>query len=78
MAQIFSKKHLLEALKRADQPFTYASLLQYEKKGVIPQPEHAIGFGNGRWRFYTQDEINENVKLITDYRKQKSLKTKKN
>ena len=78
MAQIYSKKHLLEALKRAGQPYTYASLLEYEKKGVLPRPKHAIGFGNGRWRFYTQKEINTNVKLVADYRKAKGLKTTQN
>lgn len=75
MAQIYSKKHLLEALKKAGLPFTYASLLQYEKRGVVPQPKHAIGFGNGRWRFYTMQEINENVKRIGNYRREKGIKS---
>ena len=78
MAKIYSKKHLLEALKSAGQPFTYASLLEYEKKGVLPKPEHAIGFGNGRWRFYTMVEIKENVRLVAEYRKQRGLKTPQN
>lgn len=78
MAEIFSKKHLLEALKRAGLPYTYASLLEYEKKGIVPKPQHAIGFGNGRWRFYTMQEIKENVRRIAQYRKEKGIKNTKN
>lgn len=70
MNDVFSKKYLLESLKRAGVPYSYKSLLLYEKKGIIPKPENAIGFGRGsKWRLYRQDEINDIVARVVAYKK---------
>ena len=66
---MFTKRHLLKELKRAGLPFTYATLLEYERKGIISKPSTLIKSKNGKWRLYTQEEITENILLIKDYRK---------
>ena len=65
---MFSKQHLLAALEKEKLPHSYKSLLQLERKGVIPQPNNAIGLGNtNRWRLYTKEEIEEIVQRMKNY-----------
>jgi len=67
MATIFSKNQLLKTLKSERLPHSYMTLLEYERKGIIPRPETAIGFGNGKWRFYTKEEIYNIIVLVRKY-----------
>ena len=69
-----SKKQLLEALKKANLPFSYPTLLEYESKGVIPMP--ALN-SNGD-RIYSENDIKEIIVKVREWRKQNVLsKTKK-
>ena len=67
--QLYSKRFLLKELKRNRLPHSYLTLLRYEKIGVIPTAKTAIGFGNGRWRFYTEEDINTIVDRVRKYQK---------
>lgn len=67
--QLYSKRHLLKALKKNRLPHSYMTLMKYEKMGVVTQPIRAIGFGNGRHRLYTQEDINENVDRVRKFQK---------
>jgi hypothetical protein len=67
--QLYSKRHLLKALKKNRLPHSYMTLMKYEKMGVVNQPIRAIGFGNGQHRLYTQEDINENVDRVRAYQK---------
>lgn len=70
MSQIFSKRYLLRALKTAGVSYSYNSLLRYEKLGVIPKAQNAIGMGTGsKWRLYTQTEIDNIVNKMIAYKK---------
>ena len=72
MSKLFSKKYLLVALKKAGLPYSYKALIKYERRGIIPQPESAVGFGSmKKWRLYTQEEIDEIVQKMTSYKKGK-------
>ena len=71
MDKLYSRKHLLLALKQAGLPHTYITLLSYERKGIVPKPKLAIGFGNGKWRFYTREDIKSTVRLVRKYRNEK-------
>ncbi len=68
MNNLFSKRHLLKALKEAGLPFTYVTLMDLEKKGVVSKPQHMQVMNGFKWRFYTQEEINENIKKIREYK----------
>jgi len=73
MKNLFTKQHLLEALKVAKikNPeikigATYMSLLKYEVNGVIGKPSTMLEINGKEWRFYSKEEIDENVqKVIT-------------
>ena len=68
MADMFSKKHLLIALAKAGLPHSYVTLVGYERRGVISKPKSAIGFGNGKWRFYSSEDIAQIVNEVKQYR----------
>lgn len=62
---MYSKQHLLAALEKKNLPHSYKSLLQLERKGVIPKANNAVGMGpTNTWRLYTEEEINEIVNLV--------------
>lgn len=68
--QLFSKQHLLQALKDNGLPYTYKSLLKYEKLGVIPSSDNAIGMGvTNRWRLYTKEQIDSVVLKLKEYKR---------
>jgi hypothetical protein len=67
--QLYSKRYLLKALKRNRLPFSYVTLIKYESMGVLKQPSRAVGFGNGKLRYYTQAEIDEAVARVRAYQK---------
>ena len=78
MQSILSKKHLMEALKRAGLPYSYNSILDFERKGVIPRPESELGNqeykGN---RVYNQEEIEQIVAKVSAYIRSKDGRTAK-
>ena len=69
MGKMYSKQHLLQALKKEGLPSTYKSLLKYEKAGIVPTGDNAIGFGiSNRWRLYTEDEIKQIVDTVKKHK----------
>lgn len=68
--KLFSKKHLLKALKKAGLPYSYPSLVTMERKGIIPQSDNAIGVGTNRWRLYTKEELDMIVERVRQYKSQ--------
>ena len=64
MDKFYSKKHFLKALKDAGLPFTYMTLLVWERKGIIDKPKHMQMMNEKEWRFYTKQEIEDNIKKI--------------
>jgi hypothetical protein len=55
--KLYSKKHLLDALRAEGLPCTYPTLLKYERLNVINKPKETITFDDREWRLYTRDEI---------------------
>lgn len=86
MSQAFySKRHLLEAFKKANDesvakggpkiPYSYKSLIFYEKLGIIPAAQNAVGLGvTTTWRLYTKEEIDQAVQKLIDYKNKGLLK----
>ena len=68
MDSLFSKKHLLIALRQSGLPCTYMTLLKYERKGIIDQPQHMQMMNGKQWRFYTEEEIEQNIEKIRTYK----------
>jgi hypothetical protein len=69
--QLFTKQDFLKALKDASEKYpklkigsSYMSLLKYEKQGIILSPSQPIMVNGKFWRFYTKEEIDENVRRI--------------
>jgi hypothetical protein len=76
-SRIYSKKHMLKALKEADKkhknikvPYSYKSLIVLEKKGVIPESFSDFDLAGGQpWRLYTKEEIENNVQKVIQYKR---------
>ena len=64
---IFSKKHFLKALKEAGLPCTYPTLIKFENKGIIDKPKQMQSMNKHEWRFYTEDEMEKNIKKLRLY-----------
>lgn len=60
---VFSKQYLQEALKKANLPCGYATILRYERDGVIPKSTSSMTM-----RLYSQEEIIAIVSLIKIYK----------
>lgn len=65
-----TKQHLQLALKKAHLPYCYTTILKYEKKGIIPLPENPEVYKAAKrtWRSYSQEEIDNIVKLVKKYK----------
>lgn len=71
--KVFTKKHLLEALKKEGLPSSYKSLIKYENMGVIPTSLNVEGLGNaGNWRLYTEQDIKEIVRKVKEHKRNNS------
>ena len=73
MQEVFSKKHLMEALKRAGLTWSYSSILRFERGGMIERPKSELGNNeyNGN-RLYSQQEIEEIVARVAAHQKGKN------
>lgn len=60
--KVYTKIHLLQALKDAGLPHTYKSLLNYEKQGVIDRGGEIVAANNDR--YFTELEIKQFVEKI--------------
>lgn len=67
MSGLYSKKHLMKALKDAGLPASKPTFLDYEKKGVLLKPKGMVQYGERAWRFYTPEEIKDNVQRVRNY-----------
>lgn len=67
MDKLYSKKHLLKALKAAKLPASYPTMLKYETLGVLTKPQGQVIYDDRVWRFYTQKEIDANVQRVKNY-----------
>lgn len=70
MTVIYTKKHLLKALAEAGLPYSYKSLIKYEKLGVIPrETSHEVAGVSHDMRFYHEEDIENIVAKIKEYKK---------
>lgn len=60
--KVYTKIHLLQALKKAGLPHTYKSLLNYERQGIVNRGGEMIGASNDR--YFTEQEIADIVEKI--------------
>ena len=65
--KIYTKRDLLKALKKANLPYSYKTLLQYEKAGLLDRGGNEI-VSRSSTRFYTEQEIAEIVQKVKNYK----------
>ncbi len=65
---------MLNALKEAKLPCSYPTLLAYEKIGVLLRPQGLVQYEKRVWRFYTQQEIMDNIERVRRYITAKKVK----
>lgn len=83
MENLFTKKHQMEALKNARDKYpelqigaSYVSLINYEETGVVNLPKYQLQVNDRLWRFYTAEEIQDNVNRVIAYKKEQLSKRK--
>ena len=60
-------KHDLQAyLKSKGLPYSYPTILRYERLGVIPSPRRKVDDFTGRWRTYTGIEIKQIAHILSE------------
>jgi hypothetical protein len=64
MYKLYSKRILQKALKDAGLPFSYPTLLRYEKARIINRPKGEVKYADRAWRFYSLEEITTIVAII--------------
>ena len=70
----YFKKDLLAYLKSKGLPASYPTLLDYERKGIIPSPRNQIEGFKVAWRVYTGKEIKKIVNILQGKMKGKNGK----
>lgn len=69
MDTLFAKRFMEKSLDIAGLPSTYASILKYEKSGILLKPSANVCLReNSTWRLYTVDEIVNNVINLLIYK----------
>ncbi len=66
--KLFTRKHQMEALKKARLPHSKPTFLKYEALGIIKAGDNSIVYKDRIWRLYTREEIEENVKRVKKYK----------
>jgi hypothetical protein len=66
--ELLGKKQLLQALKDANLPCTYPTLLRFERLGIIEKPVSLVSYEDRAWRFYTVDELKIIIDKIREYK----------
>lgn len=68
--KLFTKIHLIEALKNVGIVIAYKTIIEYERKGIIPTSKNGIEYEvrPGRTRFYTEEELKNIVEKVKEYR----------
>ena len=72
MQDIYRKKDLMEALKKAGLPWSYKSILHFEEIGLFERSKNHTGN-----RLYTGQEIEEIVQKVAVYKRSKNGDTTK-
>ena len=67
MPAIYTKMHLLAALKEAGLPHSYKGLMKLEAQGLIPRGGEIKSTNNDR--FYTKEEIDSIVQTVKEKKK---------
>lgn len=66
--KMYSKKHLLNALRAEGLPCTYPTILKYEREHLINKPYGMVVFDDRKWRFYTKGEIDVIIEAAKAYK----------
>jgi len=69
--KLYFKKDLQVHLKMLGLPYSYPTILSYERKGLIPSPRRNIESFKTKWRVYTGKEIKEIGESIKNMVKKK-------
>jgi len=66
---LYAKRFLEKSLDLAGLPSTYASILKYEKSGILIKPSANVCLRNNSvWRLYSEQEIQDNVIRLLIYK----------
>ena len=64
--KIYYKHDLQEYLKIRGLPYSYPTILRYERLGVIPSPRRKVDDFTNRWRVYTGLEIKQIAHILSE------------
>lgn len=64
--RLYYKSDLQKYLKSRGLPFSYPTILRYERLGVIPSPRRKVDDFTKQWRVYTGDEIKVIANILSE------------
>jgi len=62
--KLYFKKDLISYLKDQGLPYSYPTIIKYEKMKAIPSPRRMISGFKLKWRLYTGKEIKQIAKIL--------------
>lgn len=66
---LYAKRFMEKCLELAGLPSTYASILKYERSGVLMKPDAIVYLReDSTWRLYNEEEIIVNVLSLLKYK----------
>jgi len=68
---LYGAKYIRQLLKDQGLPCTYVTLLNYERRGIIPAPSSVMEYPDRNWRLYTASEVHAVVNAIKKFKKRK-------
>lgn len=75
--RLYYKNDLQKYLKSKGLPFSYPTILRYERLGLIPSPRRAVDDFTRKWRIYTGDEIKVIASILSERDESPRKKTKR-
>lgn len=64
--RLYYKSDLQRYLKSKNLPYSYPTILRYERLGKIPSPRRKVDDFTKQWRVYTGDEIRVIANILSE------------
>lgn len=64
--RLYYKNDLQKYLKSRGLPYSYPTILRYERLGVIPSPRRKVDDFTRKWRVYTGDDIKVIANILSE------------
>lgn len=68
MQGLYTTSQLRKKMGELGFPNSRPTFYKYVKRGIIQPPKTTLPMENGDWRFYTEEEVQENLQRVAQFR----------